>query len=169
MRVLMVDNYESFTYNLVHLLEALSAEVVVRRSDEISLEEARALDPERLVVSPGPGRPSGAGRSLERGRCSTGKASVLRHDGRGVFAGLPAEIEAGRYHSLAASRVPDELEVTARTADGEVMGVRHRAHPIEGVQFRPESVLTPHSPQLLENFLRREVESKPEVTDVRGR
>ena len=200
MRVLMVDNYDSFTFNLVHLLEALGAEVVVRRSDEISLEEARALDPERLVVSPGPGRPSGAGRSLELvlgldettptlGVCLGhqavveayggeiagarallhGKASMVHHDGRGVFAGLPHEVEAGRYHSLAAARVPDELEVTARTADGEVMGVRHRAYPIEGVQFHPESVLTPYGPQMLENFLRQEVESEPEVSDVRGR
>jgi anthranilate synthase component II len=184
MRVLMVDNYDSFTYNLVHLLEALGAEVVVRRSDEISLEDARTLAPDRLVVSPGPGRPAGAGRSLELilglgettptlGVCLGhqaiveafggevaraksllhGKASVLEHDGRGIFTGLPAEIEAGRYHSLAAIRVPAALEVTARTSDGEVMGVRHRAHPIEGVQFHPESVLTPEGPQMLENFL----------------
>ena len=185
MRVLMVDNYDSFTYNLVHLLEELGAEVVVRRSDEVTLDEARALAPERLVVSPGPGRPAGAGRSLELvlglgadtptlGVCLGhqaiveafggevarakallhGKASGLEHDGRGIFAGLPPEIEAGRYHSLAAVRVPDELEVTARTADGEVMGVRHRSRPIEGVQFHPESVLTPHGPRMLETFLR---------------
>jgi anthranilate synthase/aminodeoxychorismate synthase-like glutamine amidotransferase len=184
MRVLMVDNYDSFTYNLVHLLEALGAEVVVRRSDRISLEEGRELAPDRLVVSPGPGRPAGAGRSLELilglgettptlGVCLGhqaiveafggeiarakallhGKASVLEHDGRGIFEGLPREIEAGRYHSLAAVRVPDELDVTARTADGEVMGVRHRTHPIEGVQFHPESVLTPEGPQMLRTFL----------------
>jgi anthranilate synthase/aminodeoxychorismate synthase-like glutamine amidotransferase len=185
MRVLMVDNYDSFTYNLVHLLEELEAEVVVRRSDEVTLDEARALAPDRLVVSPGPGRPAGAGRSLElilglgvdtptlgvclghqaiveafggevaRARALLhGKASALEHDGRGVFAGLPAEIQAGRYHSLAAVRVPGELEVTAHTADGEVMGVRHRSLPIEGVQFHPESVLTPQGPRMLENFLR---------------
>ena len=185
MRVLMIDNYDSFTYNLVHLLETIGAEVVVRRSDEISLEEARELAPDRLVVSPGPGRPAGAGRSLELilglgettptlGVCLGhqaiveafggeiarakallhGKASVLEHDGRGIFEGLPREIEAGRYHSLAAVRVPEELAVTARTADGEVMGVRHRTHPIEGVQFHPESVLTPEGPRMLRTFLR---------------
>jgi anthranilate synthase/aminodeoxychorismate synthase-like glutamine amidotransferase len=181
----MIDNYDSFTYNLVHLLEALGAEVVVRRNDEISIEDASTLAPDRLVVSPGPGRPEDAGRSLEliRGlgpRVPTlgvclghqaiveafggevaqarallhGKASPLEHDGEGVFAGLPESLEVGRYHSLAATRVPDELEVTARTPDGEVMAVRHRTLPIEGVQFHPESVLTPHGPRMLENFLR---------------
>jgi anthranilate synthase/aminodeoxychorismate synthase-like glutamine amidotransferase len=185
MRVLMVDNYDSFTYNLVHLLEELGAEVVVRRSDEISAAEAGTLEPDGLVVSPGPGRPSGAGNSLELilglGRTTPtlgvclghqaiveafggeiarakallhGKASRVRHDGRGVFEGLPETVEAGRYHSLAARRVPDELEVTATTEDGEVMGVRHRTLPIEGVQFHPESVLTPDGPRMIENFLR---------------
>ena len=185
MRVLLVDNYDSFTYNLVHLLEVLGAEVVVRRNDEISVEEASALAPDRLVVSPGPGRPEDAGHSLEliRGLGRTvptlgvclghqavveafggevaharallhGKASPLEHDGEGVFAGLPESLEVGRYHSLAATRVPDELEVTARTPDGEVMGVRHRTLPIEGVQFHPESILTPHGPRMVENFLR---------------
>jgi anthranilate synthase component II len=184
MRVLMVDNYDSFTYNLVHLLEELGAQVIVRRSDEIEPAEAEALAPDRLVVSPGPGRPATAGRSVDLilrlgpatptlGVCLGhqaiveafggevaqakallhGKASVLEHDGRGVFAGLPPTLEAGRYHSLAAVRVPAELEVTARTEDGEVMGVRHHAHPIEGVQFHPESVLTPEGPRMLANFL----------------
>jgi anthranilate synthase/aminodeoxychorismate synthase-like glutamine amidotransferase len=185
MRVLMVDNYDSFTYNLVHLLEEQGAEVLVRRSDEIDVAEARAWSPDRLVVSPGPGRPEGAGSSIalirELGRTTPtlgvclghqaiveafggevaqakallhGKASVVQHDGRGIFTGLPSTIEAGRYHSLAALKVPPELEVTARTEDGEVMGVRHRAHPIEGVQFHPESVLTPTGPRMIENFLR---------------
>jgi anthranilate synthase/aminodeoxychorismate synthase-like glutamine amidotransferase len=187
-RVLMVDNYDSFTYNLVHLLEVLGAEVVVRRSDEISVEGARELGPDRLVVSPGPGRPAGAGSSIELilalgaatptlGVCLGhqaiveafggevarakallhGKASILEHDGCGIFTGLPPAIEAGRYHSLAAVRVPAELEVTARTEDGEVMGVRHRSYPIEGVQFHPESVLTPQGPRMLGNFLQRDV------------
>jgi len=183
-RVLLIDNYDSFTYNLVHLLEELGAEVVVRRNDAVALDEAASLEPDRLVVSPGPGRPADAGVSValirELGpRVGTlgvclghqavveafggevgaarallhGKASLLRHDGRGVFAGLPEEIEVGRYHSLAATRVPGELEVSARTDDGEVMAVRHRSHPIEGVQFHPESVLTPHGRTLLANFL----------------
>jgi anthranilate synthase component II len=183
-RVLVVDNYDSFTYNLVHLLEELGAEVVVRQSDAVSIAEARALAPDRLVVSPGPGRPAGAGRSeelvLELGRSTPtlgvclghqaivevfggeigqarellhGKASRIEHDGRGVYAGLSQGLVAGRYHSLAATRVPDELEVTARTEDGEVMGVRHRNLPIEGVQFHPESVLTPDGPAMLGTFL----------------
>ena len=184
MRVLVVDNYDSFTYNLVHLLEELGAEVVVRRSDAVTVGEAHALAPDRLVVSPGPGRPSGAGRSEELivalGRTTPtlgvclghqaiveafggeigsarsllhGKASRIDHDGRGIYAGLPQELVAGRYHSLAATRVPDVLEVTARTGDGEVMGVRHRELPIEGVQFHPESVLTPDGPAMLRTFL----------------
>ena len=182
----MVDNYDSFTYNLVHLLEELGAEVVVRRSDEISPGEAASLAPDRLVVSPGPGRPAGAGRSLELiealgptvrtlGVCLGhqaiveayggevgparalvhGKASRVLNDGRGVFAGLPAEIDAGRYHSLATTRVPEVLDVIARTEDGEVMGVRHTSHPVEGVQFHPESILTPEGPRMIANFLFR--------------
>jgi anthranilate synthase component 2 len=180
----MIDNYDSFTYNLVHLLEELGAEVLVRRSDEIDVAEAKRLRPDRLVVSPGPGRPSGAGNSVELiralgpttptlGVCLGhqaiveafggeigqaralvhGKASLVKHDGSGIFEGLPPAIEAGRYHSLAAARIPDVLEVTATTEDGEVMGVRHRTYPIDGVQFHPESVLTPDGPALLANFL----------------
>ena len=185
MKLLMIDNYDSFTWNLVHLFEERGAEVVVRRNDTITAEEAEALAPDRLVISPGPGRPAEAGVSVELirrlgprvptlGVCLGhqaiieafggevgqakallhGKASRVRHDGEGVLAGLPEEIEAGRYHSLAAVRVPDELVVTARTDDGEVMGVRHRAYAIEGVQFHPESVLTPDGPAIAENFLR---------------
>ncbi len=186
MRLLVVDNYDSFTYNLVHLFEELGAEVIVRRNDEVTVAEAETLAPDRLLVSPGPGRPADAGVSVELiralgprvptlGVCLGhqaiveafggevgqarallhGKASPLEHDGRGVFAGLPQGFEAGRYHSLAATRVPDELEVSARTADGEVMGVRHRELPVEGVQFHPESVLTlPLGRELARNFLR---------------
>jgi anthranilate synthase/aminodeoxychorismate synthase-like glutamine amidotransferase len=180
----MIDNYDSFTYNLVHLFEQLGADVVVRRNDAITPPEADELAPDRLVISPGPGRPVDAGVSIELirhlgpsvptlGVCLGhqaiieafggeigqarallhGKASRISHDGRGIFDGLPEELEAGRYHSLAATRVPDELEVTAHTADGEVMGVRHRAYTIEGVQFHPESVLTPLGPALARNFL----------------
>ena len=184
MKVLMLDNYDSFTYNLVHLFEQLGAEVVTFRNDAISVEEAEALPPDRLVVSPGPGRPADAGISVglirrlgptvptlgvclghqaiveafggEIGQARAllhGKSSLVSHDGKGVYRGLPDEIEAGRYHSLAAITVPDGLVVTARTSDGEVMGVRHREYPVEGVQFHPESVLTPLGPQLAENFL----------------
>ena len=180
----MLDNYDSFTYNLVHLFEQLGAEVQVFRNDAITVEEAERLAPSHLVVSPGPGRPADAGISVELirrlgprvptlGVCLGhqavveafgghvgqakallhGKSSLVEHDGKGVFAGLEQPLEAGRYHSLAAVDVPDELEVSARTADGEVMGVRHRELPIEGVQFHPEGVLTPLGPELGKNFL----------------
>jgi anthranilate synthase component 2 len=185
MKLLMIDNYDSFTWNLVHLFEELGAEVEVVRNDAITVEDADAREPDRLVVSPGPGRPEDAGISVEvirrlgprvptlgvclghqaiieafggrvgRARALLhGKSSLVRHDGQGVFAGLPEEIEAGRYHSLAAVDVPAELVVTASTEDGEVMGVRHVVHRIEGVQFHPESVLTPSGPELAANFLR---------------
>jgi anthranilate synthase component 2 len=180
----MIDNYDSFTYNLVHLLEELGAEVVTVRNDAITPDEAVALAPDRLVVSPGPGRPAEAGVSVELirrlgpttrtlGVCLGhqaiveafggqvgqarallhGKSSIVTHDGSGVFAGLPDEIEVGRYHSLAATDVPPDLVVTSRTADSEVMGVRHVTYPVEGVQFHPESVLTPLGPQMARNFL----------------
>jgi anthranilate synthase/aminodeoxychorismate synthase-like glutamine amidotransferase len=183
--VLLVDNYDSFTYNLAHLLEELGAEVAVARNDRIDAEGAERLAPTHLVVSPGPGRPSESGASVEIvrrlsarvstlgvclghqaiveafggeiGRARTlvhGKASSVSHDGRGIFAGLPDPLEAGRYHSLAATRVPACLEVSARTADGEVMAVRHRELRVDGIQFHPESVLTPAGRALLGNFLR---------------
>ena len=182
--LLMLDNYDSFTYNLVHLLEELGAEVVTVRNDAITPDEAVELAPDRLVVSPGPGRPGDAGVSIELirrlgpttrtlGVCLGhqaiveafggeigqaqallhGKASVVTHDGRGVYAGLPDEVEVGRYHSLAATTVPDDLVVTSRTGDDEVMGVRHVTYPVEGVQFHPESVLTPLGPEMARNFL----------------
>jgi len=184
--LLMLDNYDSFTYNLVHLFQELGVEVRVFRNDAITVDEAEALEPTHLVVSPGPGRPEDAGVSVELirrlgpqvptlGVCLGhqaiveafggdigqakallhGKPSPVEHDGKGVFAGLPDPFEAGRYHSLAALTVPDDLEITARTPDGEVMGVRHRELPIEGVQFHPESVLTPLGPSLGRNFLER--------------
>jgi anthranilate synthase component 2 len=183
-KVLMIDNYDSFTYNLVHLLEELGAEVVTVRNDTITTDEAVALAPDRLVVSPGPGRPGDAGMSIdlirrlgpttrtlgvclghqaiveafggEIGQARAllhGKSSLVTHDGSGVFAGLPEQVEVGRYHSLAATTVPDDLVVTSRTDDGEVMGVRHVAYPVEGVQFHPESVLTPLGPEMARNFL----------------
>ena len=182
--ILLVDNYDSFTYNLVHLLQELGAEVVVRRNDEVDADEAERLQPSHLVVSPGPGRPEASGATLqivrrlapttptlgvclghqaiveafggEIGQAQVlvhGKASPVSHDGRGIFSGLPPEFQAGRYHSLAATHVPDELEVSATTPDGEVMAVRHRSLRVDGVQFHPESVLTPDGPQLCRNFL----------------
>jgi len=174
--ILVVDNYDSFTYNLVHMLEELGGDVIVRRNDAPGLEE---LEPTHLVLSPGPGRPPERivelvrrtrARTLgvclghqaivqafggEIGRAQRlvhGKASPVEHDGRGIFAGLPAGFDAGRYHSLAATAIPECLEVSAR-GDDEVMAVRHRELPVDGVQFHPESVLTPHGRDLLRNFL----------------
>jgi anthranilate synthase component II len=184
--ILLVDNYDSFTYNLAHLFGELGAEVVVRRNDAIGVEEAERLAPSHLVLSPGPGRPAQAGVSIDlvrrlarrvptlgvclghqvvieafggdvgpARRLVHGKASPIEHDGRGLFRGLPKGFDAGRYHSLAATRVPESLEVSASCAEGEVMAVRHRELPVDGVQFHPESVLTPVGPQLARNFLER--------------
>jgi anthranilate synthase/aminodeoxychorismate synthase-like glutamine amidotransferase len=182
--VLLIDNYDSFTYNLAHLFGELGAEVVVRRNDAITADEAVAMEPSHLVVSPGPGRPEDAGVSEEvvrtlAGRVPVlgvclghqaivavfggeigpaqalvhGKATVVTHDGRGLFSGLPEDFLAGRYHSLAATTIPDCLEVSATSSDGEVMAVRHRELPIDGVQFHPESVLTPVGRDIAKNFL----------------
>ena len=182
--ILLVDNYDSFTYNLAHLFQELGAEVVVLRNDEIDADGAERLAPSHLVISPGPGRPAHSGASVEivkrlgprvptlgvclghqaiveafggevgqAQRLVHGKASEIAHDGRGLFSGLPDPLQGGRYHSLAATRVPDELEVCATTDDGEVMAVRHRALPVDGIQFHPESVLTPDGAALAKNFL----------------
>jgi anthranilate synthase component 2 len=182
--ILLVDNYDSFTFNLAHLFGELGVEVVVRRNDELDADAAEELAPSHLVISPGPGRPSASGATPEivarvsrhtptLGVCLGhqaiveafggevgpaaelvhGKATVIHHDGEGLFRGLPTVFEAGRYHSLAATRVPDILEVCATAPDGEVMAVRHRTLPVHGVQFHPESVLTPAGPALARNFL----------------
>jgi anthranilate synthase/aminodeoxychorismate synthase-like glutamine amidotransferase len=182
--ILLVDNYDSFTYNLAHLFGELGADVVVRRNDELDADEAERLAPSHLVISPGPGRPSAAGNTPAivtrlAGRVPTlgvclghqaiveafggevgpartlvhGKAGPVDHDGLGLFAGLPQRFVAGRYHSLAATLIPPELEVSATAPDGEVMAVRHRTRPIDGVQFHPESVLTPLGSTLARTFL----------------
>jgi anthranilate synthase/aminodeoxychorismate synthase-like glutamine amidotransferase len=182
--ILLIDNYDSFTYNLAHLFQELGAEVTVIRNDKIDADEAERLAPSHLVISPGPGRPKDAGATLEivkrlgqrvptlgvclghqaiveafggevgqAQRLVHGKASAIAHDRQGLFEGLPDPLEGGRYHSLAATRVPDALEVCATTEDGEVMAVRHRDLPIAGIQFHPESVLTPDGPALGKNFL----------------
>ena len=187
-KLLLIDNYDSFTYNLVQAFLVLGANVHVHRNDAITIDEAKALEPTHLVISPGPGRPEDAGVSLEMigafagqipvlGVClghqsivqhyggevvaattlMHGKTSNVTHDGQTLFEGLPEPFEVGRYHSLAARRdgVPPMLDVTARTDDGEIMGVRHRELAVEGVQFHPESVLTPEGPKLLANFLQQ--------------
>jgi len=185
-RLLLIDNYDSFTYNLVQAFRVLGAEVMVYRNDAISVPAAEALRPSHLVISPGPGRPNSAGVSMELITALTGRVPILgvclghqciaevfggaiigaqalmhgktswvRHDGATLYHGLNNPLEAGRYHSLAADqlRIPEVLEVTATTEDGEIMGLRHRQYPIEGVQFHPESVLTPQGDLLLNNFL----------------
>jgi len=186
MRVLVIDNYDSFVYNLVQYLGELGAEPIVHRNDAISVDEALAVQPDAVLLSPGPGRPEDAGITCACVEAFTGmvpvlgvclghqaigqvfggrvgpaallmhgKTSFIRHDGEGVFAGLPDPLEATRYHSLVveADSVPAVLEVTATTDDGTVMGVRHREHPTEGVQFHPESILTVAGHDLLRNFL----------------
>jgi anthranilate synthase/aminodeoxychorismate synthase-like glutamine amidotransferase len=182
--ILLVDNYDSFTYNLADLLGQLGADVLVRRNDEVSPDEAERLAPSHLVISPGPGRPENAGETPailrrlgervptlgvclghqaivqlyggEVGRARElvhGKATSISHDGRGIFAGLLEGFQAGRYHSLAATSVPEVFEISATAADGEVMAVRHRQLRLDGVQFHPESVLTPQGLELIRNFL----------------
>jgi anthranilate synthase component 2 len=184
--VLMIDNYDSFTFNLVQYFGELGADVEVVRNDEITLDEVAARAPERIVISPGPCTPSEAGvsvpliqrfagqvpilgvclghqaigqafggRVVRAARVMHGKLSPIVHEGTGVFDGLPSPFSATRYHSLAIERasLPDALEVTATADDGEIMGVRHRSYPVEGVQFHPEAILTEHGRRLLANFL----------------
>jgi len=189
MPLLMIDNYDSFTYNLVQYLGELGAEVIVVRNDEAGVSALLDRGPSGVVISPGPGRPEDAGISVEMvhatvaagipllgvclghqaigvafggrivsaGTIMHGKTSPIEHDGKGLFAGLPPAFEATRYHSLVieGASCPDALEVTARTADGEIMGVRHREAAVEGVQFHPESILTEVGKPLLANFLGR--------------
>jgi anthranilate synthase component 2/para-aminobenzoate synthetase component 2 len=196
-RLLLIDNYDSFTYNLVQAFLVLGAEVLVHRNDELSVEAARGVGATHLCISPGPGTPADAGVSLamieafagqipvlgvclghqsiaavfggkvvRNWRLMHGKTSLIEHDGAGVFAGLSRPLEVGRYHSLVADEgtLPADLIVTARTPEGEIMGLRHRTLAVEGVQFHPESVLTPEGPALLGNFLATRkvpVESRP--------
>jgi anthranilate synthase/aminodeoxychorismate synthase-like glutamine amidotransferase len=186
-KLLLIDNYDSFTYNLVQAFLVLGAEVDVYRNDALGVADALRADHTHLVISPGPGTPRNAGVSMDMiraftgripilgvclghqslvevfggqvvraGRLMHGKVSPAHHDGRGLFAGVPQDLQVGRYHSLIAepASIPQVLEVSARTPEGEIMGVRHRSLPIEGVQFHPESVLTPDGPLLLANFLK---------------
>ena len=185
-RLLLIDNYDSFTYNLVQGFLVLGADVHVYRNDAISVDQAIDFAPSHLCISPGPGTPYDAGVSMDMirafagrlpvlgvclghqsivevfggkvvraGRLMHGKTSIIQHDGASLFAGLPQPCEVGRYHSLIAApeTLPPELEVSARTDQGEIMGVRHRSLMVEGVQFHPESILTPDGPALMKNFL----------------
>jgi anthranilate synthase/aminodeoxychorismate synthase-like glutamine amidotransferase len=184
--ILVIDNYDSFTYNLVQYLGEMGADLIVRRNDTVTLDEVAELAPEGIVISPGPCTPNEAGISvpiiqrfaentpilgvclghqsigqafggvvIRNYRVLHGKTSEIRHQDAGVFRGLPNPFPATRYHSLVIERdsLPDCLEVTAETEEGEIMGVRHRKYPVEGVQFHPESVMTPHGKDLLRNFL----------------
>jgi anthranilate synthase/aminodeoxychorismate synthase-like glutamine amidotransferase len=185
--LLVIDNYDSFTYNLVQYFGELGADIRVHRNDEVTVDEVEAMKPDRIVISPGPGRPENAGITVDvirrlgphvpvLGVClghqaigmvyggtvcratapMHGKTSAVVHDGKGVFAGIAEPFEAGRYHSLVIAKdsVPADLEVSARTReDGTIMGVRHRTHPVHGVQFHPESVLTDEGKRILMNFL----------------
>ena len=184
--ILMIDNYDSFTYNLVQYLGVLGAEVEVRRNNKVALDEIEDMRPERIVISPGPGTPQSAGitipiierfhpkvpilgvclghqaigaafggRVLHAARIMHGKTSKISHDGKGVFRNLPDPITATRYHSLAVERkgLPSCLELSAEAEDGEIMGLRHREYPVEGIQFHPESILTQEGMNLLRNFL----------------
>jgi anthranilate synthase/aminodeoxychorismate synthase-like glutamine amidotransferase len=187
-RLLLIDNYDSFTYNLVQAFMVLGAEVLVHRNDSITLDQAKSLQPTHLCISPGPGTPYDAGVSMRMiegfageipifgvclghqslvevfggkvvraGRLMHGKTSLVHHDGLSILENMPAPFEAGRYHSLIAQpeSLPDALEVSARTDEGEIMGVRHKTFNVEGVQFHPESVLTPQGPVLMGNFLKQ--------------
>lgn len=191
--LLLIDNYDSFTYNLVHYLGELGAETRVLRNDEITVEDALALRPQGIVLSPGPCDPSQAGICLALTKAAAGagvpllgvclghqtigeafggtvvrhseivhgKLGEIRHEGAGVFAGLPSPLNATRYHSLVVARdgLPDALEITAELEDGTIMGLRHRSHDIEGVQFHPESIRSEHGHALLKNFLTRTTEA----------
>lgn len=187
-RLLLIDNYDSFTYNLVQAFMVLGAEVLVHRNDAITIDQAQSLQPTHLCISPGPGTPYDAGVSMRMieafagdipvfgvclghqslvevfggkvvraGRLMHGKTSLVHHDGLSILRNMPAPFAAGRYHSLIAQpeSLPATLEVTARTDEGEIMGVRHKTFAVEGVQFHPESVLTPEGPVLMANFLQQ--------------
>lgn len=186
--ILVIDNYDSFTYNLVQYLGEMGAELDVRRNDTLTLVDVAAMAPEKILISPGPGTPDDAGITLDlirefgphtpifgvclgqqaigqalggrvvrADRLMHGKTSQVHHHGQGVFRGLPTPLEATRYHSLVVERatLPESLEITAHSDDGEIMGLRHKSWPLEGVQFHPESVLTEHGKQMVRNFLER--------------
>jgi len=186
--ILVIDNYDSFTYNLVQYLGEMGAELDVRRNDTLTLADVAVMGPEKILISPGPGTPDDAGitldlirefgpripifgvclgqqaigqalggRVIRADRLMHGKTSLVNHYGQGVFQGLPTPLSATRYHSLVVERatLPDSLEITAESDDGEIMGLRHKSWPLEGVQFHPESVLTEHGKQMVRNFLER--------------
>ena len=184
--ILMIDNYDSFTYNLVQYLEQMGEEVVVYRNDEVTLDQIEGLHPDAIFLSPGPGSPAGAGITVDvirrfhatipimgiclghqaigyafgadvvrAGRLMHGKTSGIINDGKTIFKGVPSPFEAGRYHSLILKKesMPPCLEISAETEEGEIMGVRHHDYPVEGIQFHPESILTPNGKRVIKNFI----------------
>jgi anthranilate synthase/aminodeoxychorismate synthase-like glutamine amidotransferase len=196
--LIMIDNYDSFTYNLVQYLEGLGTPVMVFRNDQVTLDEIRRLNPDGIVISPGPGRPKTAGISMDviralsgkipilgvclghqsiaeamggdivsAKRLMHGKTSTITADGKMLYQGIKQPFQAMRYHSLAVSRetLPDCLIITSETEDGEIMGIRHREHPTEGIQFHPESIMTPVGKRLLRNFLRFSVNGMKDTTN----
>jgi len=200
--LLLIDNYDSFTYNLYQYLSELGASVTVVRNDAVTIDDIERLSPDRIVISPGPGSPRDAGISVDAvrrfagrmpilgvclghqcigeafggvvsgaGEIRHGKLSRIQHDGRGVFAGLPESYDAIRYHSLAvgAESVPEDLEVSAYSDSGVIMGIRHRRYAVEGIQFHPESIMTEHGKALLANFLALENRNEPEAADTAAR
>jgi anthranilate synthase component 2 len=183
--VLIIDNYDSFTYNLVHIVAELTDDYKIIRNDDLTIDEIRALDPDKILISPGPGRPIDAGiteavieelgpeipilgvclghqaigevfggKVIHAPKLMHGKTSTIKHDGKSVFKNIPDGFTATRYHSLVLDpeQIPDDLEITARSEDGVIMGVRHRNHPIEGIQFHPESILTTEGPNIVKNW-----------------
>jgi para-aminobenzoate synthetase component 2 len=188
MHILVIDNYDSFTYNLVQYLGEMGADLDVRRNDTLTVADVAAMKPEKILLSPGPGTPDDAGitldvirefgpktpifgvclglqaigqalggRVIRAEKLMHGKTSPVSHTGKGVFHGLPSPFEATRYHSLIVERatLPESLEITAETADGEIMGLLHKSWPLEGVQFHPEAILTEHGKQMMRNFMER--------------
>ena len=186
MKVLVIDNYDSFTYNLVQIIGLNECKIIVKRNDEVSLDEVRAINPDKILISPGPGKPEDSKVSLEiikqlgkekpiLGVClghqaigigyggnvvnaknlMHGKTSQIHHNGKSVFKNIPQKFEATRYHSLIIDQktLPDDLEITATTEDGTIMGVRHKSYPVEGIQFHPESILTTEGKNIIKNWL----------------
>lgn len=187
--ILIIDNYDSFTYNLVHIVAQCTDDYKVVRNDALTVDEVRELDPDKILISPGPGRPADAGitepvikalgdeksilgvclghqaigevfggKIIHAPKLMHGKTSTIKHDGKTVFQSIPDEFTATRYHSLVLDpeKIPEELEITARSDDGVIMGLRHRAYPIEGIQFHPESILTTEGPNIIKNWLKLE-------------
>ena len=153
--ILLIDNYDSFTYNLYQYIGTFTKDIIVKRNDKITIEEIRTINPERIILSPGPKAPKDAGICMDVVKEFHGKQSLIAHDGTGIFQGIESPIQVARYHSLAVQKdsLPECLVVTAETEDGEIMAMRHKDYPVAGLQFHPESIYTQHGKRMIENFL----------------